>query len=905
VTDSPTDHKDEWHALATERVAALLGTRPAGLTASEAAERLDTSGPNSLQATKPPGVLSLFLQQLASPLVILLIIAAAVSLIAQHPVDAIVIALVVVLNAVIGTTQEWRAEEALEALRRLSAPHARVVRDDEVSVVDAADVVPGDVLLLETGDRVAADVRITEATELTIDESALTGESDPVEKYVAELDSATPLADRRNMAWTSTAVTAGRGLGIVVETGMQTVIGQIARDVQQTEREETPLQARLARLGVYIGIASVTAAISIFLFGIWRGIDVVEMLLFAVAAAVSAIPEGLPAIISVVLAVGVQRMSRREAIVRRLPAVETLGSTTVVCSDKTGTITRNQMTVVRMWTPAGTYRVEGDGFAPVGRILTDEDVPADLTAAEETGLRLQLEIGLLANNAVLQHDTDHWSVQGNPTDGALLVVAHKGGLRLDDYELRERRDEIPFTSSRKYAATLNTWDEGARLLVKGAPERLLAACTRVLVGDAVHALDSVARAEIQAANDDLAEQALRVVAAAYRDMPAQATGTDRADAEADLVFVGMWGLLDPPREEAIAAIASAHLAGIRVVMITGDHARTATAIAKRVGIVGPGDQVLSGEDLDALSDEDLRTRVARVAVYARVTSEHKLRIVSALKAQGETVAMTGDGVNDAPALKAADIGIAMGETGTEVAKEAADMVLADDNFATIIDAVEEGRVIFANLRRVVAFLMTTSSAEMLMLVAALVLGFPLPITAVMILWINLVTDGITGIPLGLEPKHSEVLRQPPRPPDEGVLTGVAVSRVVVLAIIAATGTLALFAWESQTKDLAHARTIAFTTLVAFEWFKSITWRTSNQSVFTVGLFSNRWLALVLAIAISLQLAAIYTPVGQLAFGTVPLSADEWARVIVVASTVLFLDEFGKLIRRWLARRASR
>lgn len=894
--DSPQGRTD-WHALPTDRVSESLRSRTQGLTHEEAAGRLAEVGPNVLDTAKPPGPLALLLKQLASPLIIMLIIAAGISLVAQHPVDAIVIGAVVVLNSVIGMLQEWRAEKALEALRSLSAPRARVVRAGDIQIIDASEVVPGDLLVLETGDRVAADVRLIETTELAVDESALTGESESAQKAATELDADVQLADRANMAWRSTAVTGGRGLGFAVETGMATVIGQIASAVQETERGATPLQERLTKIGTYIGVVAVAAAASVFLLGLLRGFAVIDMLLFAIATAVSAIPEGLPAVITVVLAVGVQRMSKRNAIIRSLPAVETLGSTTVVCSDKTGTITRNQMTVRRIWTSAGTYEVEGDGFEPEGSVLAAGGTEIDSGAMARPDLQLLLQVGMLANNAILQRGDDGWEVQGSPTDGALLVVARKAGIHAEEIEMaHERLDEIPFSSSFKYAATLNRWDGTSRLLVKGAPERLLAASTHVLRGDTVSELTDEQKEAIQAANDTLAGDALRVVAGAYRTL-SEHTRASRDLAESGLVFVGMWGLLDPPREEAIAAIASAQRAGIRVVMITGDHATTATAIAKRVGIVQHGEGTVDGERLDGMSDDELGSRVGRIAVYARVEPRHKLRIVDALKARGETVAMTGDGVNDAPALKTADIGIAMGLAGTEVAKEAADVVLADDNFATIIDAVEQGRVIFSNLRRAVAFLMTTSLGEVLTLVSALVLGFDLPVTAVMILWINLVTDGITGIPLGLEPKHADVLKLPPRPSAEGVVTRETATRIAALASVTAAGTLTLFAWELQTKDLAHAQTIAFTTLVAFEWFKSQTWRTANESLFRVGLFSNRWLVLALCVAVPLQLAAVYTPLGQLAFGTVPLSAEEWARVLAVASSVLILDEIGKMLRR--------
>ncbi|MCG2807123.1 MAG: HAD-IC family P-type ATPase, partial [Coriobacteriia bacterium] len=640
---------EQWHELSPKRVATILDTNLEGLSVAEAARRLQASGPNELQALDTPGPLSLFLKQLANPLIIMLLIAAGVSFLARHPVDGVVILLVVVFECVIGTVQEWRAERALEALEQLAAPHARVVRDAEVRIVDAADVVPGDVLQLETGDRIAADVRLVETAELAIDESAFTGESDPVEKRVAAVCAETPTPDRLNMAWASTTVTRGRGLGLVVETGMRTAIGRIAEDVQTTRREATPLQKRLGQLAVFMGFIAIGAAVAIFVLGMLRGFALVEMLLFAVAAAVSAVPEGLPAVVTVVLAAGVQRMSRRNAIIRRLPAVETLGSTTVVCSDKTGTITRNQMTVRRIWTGDGAYRLEGDGFEPVGAILDDSDVLVDLETAGPSGLRLLLLIGLLANNAILELEGSEWKVQGNPTDGALLVAGHKAHLHLEELEVEhERLDEIPLSSTHKYAATLHEWDGAPRLLVKGAPERLLKASTHLLAGDGPRELTDALRSTILQASDELAGQGLRVIAGACRDLRDDASDANRDDAESDLVFVGMWGLLDPPRDDAITAIAAARRAGMRVVMITGDHASTAMAIARAVGIADHDEQAVSGEDLDAMSDSDLEARVGSVSVYARVEPEHKLRIVTALKSLGETVAMTGDGVNDAP-----------------------------------------------------------------------------------------------------------------------------------------------------------------------------------------------------------------------------------------------------------------
>ena len=684
-----------WHFFSADEVLERQESSASGLSVEEAARRLEEYGPNALSAEGGVSILELVLKQLKSPLIYLLVAASLISLWADHYVDAAVIAAIIIINTLIGVSQEWRAEKTLEALRKMAAPRARVLRDGDAEMVPAAEVVVGDILLLETGDRVAADARLLDTTELQIDESALTGESEPVSKSEETFDEGTALADRRNMAWSSTSVTDGRGKGIVVATAMNTIIGEIAGDVQSTGRSETPLQRRLHSLGVYIGIGAVLLASVIFGIGITRGEELYEMLLFSVAAAVSAIPEGLPAVISVVLALGVQRMAERGAIVRRLPAVETLGSTTVICSDKTGTIMRNEMTVTRVWAGGVRFRFTGEGFAPEGDLLTDDEdsVGEDATGVAEVG-RL-LELGCLANNAALEQDEGRWRVEGNPTEGALLAAAQKRDITPSLLDERVKRlDEIPFSSKHKYQATLDSVDGETILHVKGAFERVLEFSDSVLIDGQERPLDDRMRSEIEAAAQTFAEDALRVVAGGYR-RAGDTDGADRGDAESSLVFVGLWGLLDPPRPDAVEAIRVAHGAGISVKMITGDHATTAAAIGRKAGILAEGEEVVTGLELDEMDDDELAHRVRDIAVFARVTPAHKLRIVRALKEHDEIVAMTGDGVNDAPALKQADIGVAMGITGTEVAKEASDMVLTDDDFATIVAAVEHGRVIFS------------------------------------------------------------------------------------------------------------------------------------------------------------------------------------------------------------------
>ncbi len=894
--DAKATH-DLWHTQSEQELIQKVGSGEQGLQTAEVRHRLEQFGRNALEAEEAVSVVKLVAKQLHSPLIYLLLGAAALSLATGHAIDAAVIAGVVLLNTILGASQEYKAGRALGALRELAAPHAKVIRDGRQVEILAEEIVPGDILVLETGDLVGADARVIQAIELHTNESALTGESEPVHKTPGVLETDRSLAELENMVWMSTAVTAGRGRAVVVGTGMNTELGRIAGQVRQAGREQTPLQRRMARLGVLLGVAGVGLAVLIFLLGLLRGYELVEMLLFAVAVAVSAIPEGLPAVISVTLALGVQRMARRNAIIRRLPAVETLGSTTVICSDKTGTITRNEMTVTALWTPAGAYVVTGSGIEPTGEVHPQGRPDQDGQLNDD--MRALLRIGLLCNNASLARREDGWAIRGTPTEGAILIAAHKARLDVEALvEGQPRLAEVPFSSEHKYMATLHSTEAGGTVaMVKGAPDRLLAFCTHVLIEGQTVELTEARRAEIEAANEHFAGQALRVVAGAIRPMAEASEELRREDVEEGLVFVGMWGLVDPPRPEAIQAVADAQGAGIRVVMITGDHAVTAQAIASQAGIISDDNgEVLTGRDIDGMPPEQLQERVKSVSVFARVSPAHKLQILQALKANGEIVAMTGDGVNDAPALKGADIGVAMGRSGTEVAKEAADMVLADDDFATIVHAVEDGRVTFANLQRVVFFLITTNLGEVITLAAALVIGLPLPLTAIMILWINLVTDGACTVPLGVEPKHWDVLKQPPRPPTAGLLGMKLIRRMLILAPLMAAGTLGLFAYELYAGSAKHAQTVAFTTLAAFQWFHALNARTNYVSILSVGLMSNLWLWLGIGAAIVLQLLVVYTPFGQLLFGTEPLGALDWLLIVAVSSLILIVDEILKRLK---------
>ena len=864
----------DWHSMDMQKLWEKSGCGETGLSSDEVVERLERYGKNTMETPEGTSPLKLLIKQVHNPLIYLLAGAAALSFATGHSIDAAVIGTVIILNTILGAVQEFKADRALEALHRMAAPHAQVLRESGPATIPSEEIVPGDVLLLSTGDRVPADARVFTSSELHVDESALTGESEPVHKTPEAVDRDTQPADRRNMVWMSSAVTGGNGRAVVVATGMDTQLGGIAGTVRATERGQTPLQKRLSRLGLVLGLSGIALSAVILGLGLLQGHPLGEMALFAVAVAVSAIPEGLPAVISVTLALGVQRMARRNAVVRTLPAVETLGSTTVICSDKTGTITRNKMTVTRAWTFSNSIEVSSDGFSDVS--LEDE-------------LSWLMRTGALASNATVDGDG---SSSGSPTEKAIVTAVEKGGGSVS--EIRNdfpRKHEIPFSSQHKYMAVLNG---GERLIasVNGAAERVLGFCSEIMVEGGPVCLTPEHRRKVEDAIESLGEKGLRVLAGAFREIPGDTGSIDRSDVESGMVFTGLWGMVDPPRPEAVEAVADARSAGIRVVMITGDHAVTARAIASSAGIASVSDRVITGEDLDGMDDEELDTVSPVVSVYARVSPQHKLRILQSLKRLGEIVAMTGDGVNDAPALKGADIGVSMGRSGTEVAREASDMILTDDDFATIVHAVEEGRRIFSNLRRVAFFLITTNLGEILTLAAGLVLGMPLPLTAVMILWINLVTDGACTIPLGMEPGHGNALLQKPRPPSEGILGGGFLKRVFIMAPIMALGTLFLFHRELSGGEV-HARTMAFGTLAAFQWFQALNMRSLTSSVFSVGFFRNRWLWGGILASVALQVLATQTAFGQSVFKVEALSMMNWLTIAAVASSVFIVDEILK------------
>ena len=914
-----------------EEVVAELGSNPRlGLGSEEARARLGRYGPNELEAEKPVPAWQRFLAQFRDTLVILLLVATAVSVIlwiferdSALPYEGLAIFAIVLLNGVLGYVQESRAERAVAALRAMSAAEASVVRDGERRSIPAAELVPGDVILIEEGDTIPADARLVESTALSASEASLTGESLPVHKEVRAIEEEVGLGDRTNMVFSGTAATYGRGRAVVTATGMDTELGKVAGLLRRTEEEATPLQKELDRTGKLLGavvlvIAAVIVATILLVEGVRDPAAIFDVLILGVALAVAAVPEGLPAIVTAVLAIGVQRMARRNAIVRRLPAVETLGSATVIASDKTGTLTRNEMTVRTVVTANGRADLGGTGYAPEGDLRRDGRPVDDALRAE---VERVLRAADLANNAALSHTDGRWSVQGDPTEGALIVAARKVGLSPETLESRfERVGEVPFSSERKLMSTVHRDAEKPERLVafaKGAPDVLLPRCSHEISGDGARPLSDRRRDEIRGTNETLAAEAFRTLGVAFRSLPPETLdGEVDERIEEGLVFLGLVGMIDPPREEVKVAVDLAKGAGIRPMMITGDHPKTAAAIAAELDI-SDGGRAITGAELERLDDAQLEREVRETPVYARVNPEHKLRIVKALQGNGQVVAMTGDGVNDAPALKTADIGVAMGITGTDVSKEAADMVLTDDNFASIVAAVEEGRSIFANIQKFLRYLLSSNIGEVFtmffgVLLAGLIgleaggAAVALPLLATQILWINLVTDGPPALALGLDPADRAVMDRPPRPQGSGVITRRMWAGIAFVGLVMAAGTLFVLDYALPggfipgSGDLPYARTMAFTTLMLFQLFNVLNARSDEQSAFH-GLFDNPWLWAGVLLSLLLQFLVVYAPPLQPAFGTVGLSAGDWLLCAAVASSVLWLREFSKLVLRAVAR----
>ncbi len=887
------------HGLAGHEVVLLLETdRQRGLTAAEASRRLHQFGPNELPQTQTAGPLRRFLRQFQHPLIYVLIAAGTITLALGAVVDSVVIFGVVLINSVIGFLQESKAEGALDALRATVRTEARVVRDGQARTAMSEELVPGDLVIVEAGDKVPADLRLLDHAELQVDESALTGESVPVVKDEVVLPPDTAVADRRNMLYSATLVTHGTGSAIVVATGAQTELGEIHRLVGDADTLDTPLTRKLAWFSKVLTVVILALAALTFLIGLWRGENATEMFTAAVALAVGAIPEGLPAAVTVTLAIGMSRMARQRAVIRRLPAVETLGSTTVICTDKTGTLTENEMTVRQVWSDGGALHLSGSGYSTNGQLVDDTGTPVD-TATNEA-LRWTLLAGALCNDAQLSERDGGWQMVGDPTEGALLIAAAKSGLNVD----LERRGlpriaTVPFSSDRQYMASLHraAANDPCFVLAKGATERIVALCGAQM--DATGAERPLDRDDVLATAESMAEGGLRVLATA-RGRLQDVREFDEDMLLGCLVLTGLQGMHDPPRAAATAAIAACHTAGIDVKMITGDHAGTARAIAEQVGVidVDHGGPVLLGTDLNELEGAAYAAAVESARVFARVSPAQKLRLVEALQERGHVVAMTGDGVNDAPALRQADIGVAMGHAGTEVAKEAADMILTDDDFATIEGAVEEGRGVFDNLTKFIVWTLPTNMAEGLVILVAILLGAALPISPVQILWINMTTAVALGLMLAFEPKEPGIMTRPPRDPRRPLLTGALVVRILLVSALLVGGSWWLFEWESANgASLAEARTVAVNVFVVVEAFYLFSCRSLTHAAWSIGLFSNRWVLVGVACQAIGQLAITYLPAMNELFGTAPIPGAAWLRILAVALLASLVVGFDKRLRR--------
>jgi Ca2+-transporting ATPase len=878
----------QWYQMDPQTcVERLKSSAIAGLSEQEARERIARHGLNKLEDEERINLFTLALHQFTSPLIAILLVAGLVTFLLGEVADTLVIMAVVLLNAVIGFTQEYKAEESVRALKNLVVSKARVLRDGREHEVPSTELVPGDIVLLTSGDRVPADLRLIRTIELRVDEAMLTGESLPAEKHNQPLaeDKLIP-GDQINMAFMGTAVVNGRARGVVTATGAATLLGGIAGDVREIGAVKAPIQEKIERFAKAVGVYVLIASGGLFVIGLLLGGSVKEMFMTAVAAAVATIPEGLPIVVTIAMAVGVGRMARHNAIVRKLPAVETLGSTTVICSDKTGTLTKNEMTVTLLHDGERVSEATGSGYDLEGEIHRD-GLPVNL--AEEERLARLLRIGLLCNESDVYEEEGNWRVDGDPTEGALIVAAMKGGLDPEGERAAwPQIGMIPFESERGYMATLHEHETGRTIFVKGAPEKVLEMC----------ALDEAEREATLRRAGEFAAQGLRVLAHAWKEAAPESVELAHGDLEGGLTLAGLQGMIDPPRPEVIEAVRGCKRAGIRVVMITGDHAVTARAIAAELGIAAADAPTLTGRELEGMSDDELYRRVDEVSVYARVAPEHKLRITRQLAARGEIVAMTGDGVNDAPALKAAHIGIAMGKGGTDVAKEASDMVLTDDNFASIFQAVREGRVVFDNLRKVTFFLIPTGIAAILSIIATMIFGVPIPYVPAQLLWINLVTNGLQDVAMAFEPGEKGILDRPPRDPKEGLMSRLLIERTLLVGGTIAAGVVYTFMTALNSgESLEHARTVAVTTMVLFQFFQAWNSRSETESVFRINLLSNPFLFVALIAAFFAQLAVLYVPALQWLFRTVPLSAGEWMEVIVVASSVLVVVEMDKWLRR--------
>jgi len=873
----------KYHAQPVQEVLSHIKSDLHGLSISEAEIRLERHGPNKLREEGGVSPTSIFLGQFKSILIIILILAALISGLVLHEyLDMYVILIIVVLNAVIGFVQEYRAEKAVEALKKMVSPSATVLRDGAERRIDASHLVPGDIVIINGGDRVPADCRLIEVANLKVDEAPLTGESTPVTKNTEPVNPEATIHEMANMVFMGTYASYGRGLAVVTGTGMDTEFGKIAGMIQAVQQEDPPLKKKTERLGRQLGVIALTGCIAVFFVNHFSGISLVSSFMTAMSLAISAIPEGLPTVLIITLSLGAQRMARSNAIVRRLASVETLGTTTIICSDKTGTITRNEMTVRQIRVNGRSIQVSGTGYTPEGEFMENGKT---IDPLRRRGVELLLRVGYLCNDAKLGHDEELGIyLIGDPTEGALLTAALKAGLDPVELDRIHRRVwEAPFDSTRKRMTTIHeSSGEGRLACVKGAPEVLLGLCDRVIESSEERLLTMDDRARVTEAVDEMAEAALRVLAFAYKKVDEKAEYLVE-EVESGLVFVGLVGMIDPPRDEVSNAIRVCKKAGIRPVMITGDHELTAIAIAREVGIMDGGGEALTGAELESMTEAELMSHVDLVSVYSRVSPEHKVRVAQALKARGNIVAMTGDGVNDAPAIKSADIGIAMGIKGTDVTKEAADMVLADDNFATIVKAVESGRVIYDNIRKFMRFLVSSNFDEMLVISSFALAGLPLPLLPVMILWLNLITDGGPAVALSMDVPTEDLMARPPRDPRHGVLHGMwlFIAAYVVLQSGTTAGTF-LWKYVYQGSSLDAARTAAFIQACMFELVVVFNCRSEKYNAFRAGLLSNRYLVASVLVGGVLTVSLCYVPLFQRVFHTVPLGTVDWLWIVGTA-----------------------
>ena len=890
----------EWYQKSPEEVAESLETSLTdGLSSESARSKLETFGHNELKEQEGKSFLQKLISQFSDFLILILIAAALISVFVGEAKDAIVIMSIVIVNALLGLYQEGKAEKALEALKKMASPTAKVLRDGNPKEIPSSQLVPGDLVILETGDIIPADLRLVESSNLKVEEASLTGESVPVEKRAQEKYSTeVSLGDRHNMAYMSTIITYGRGKGIVVETAEGTEIGKIAAMIQTFEEEATPLQKKLNQMGKVLGLTTIAVCVAVFGIGLLQGREVLEMFMISISLAVAAIPEGLPAIVTIVLAIGMNKMVERNAIVKKLLAVETLGATSVICTDKTGTLTQNEMTVVKVLADNKLIEVEGIGYEPAGDFKLEGSA---ITTDDSSGLKLLLTIAALANDAKLDNSSGMYRIIGDPTEGALVTLAGKAGM--DSVELNykyKRIEEIPFDSERKMMTTFHDMpnDEGVSSFTKGAPDIIIRKCNRLILNGRVQEFTPELKSEVLKINSDLSRSALRVLAFAFKEYASLPTDPSPDKNESDMIFVGLTGMIDPPRPEARDAIALCKKAGVNAIMITGDYKETAFAIAKDLGMAESEDQAMMGEMLNGISDEELQEVVKNTKVFARVSPEHKVRIVSALRANGDIAAMTGDGVNDALAIKKADIGVSMGITGTDVAKNTAEMILTDDNFASIVAAVEEGRIIFSNIKKFVYFLLSCNIGEILLVFTSILMNLPVPLLPIQLLWLNLVTDSFPALALGVEKGEPDIMNQPPRNPDEAILDKRMLVGVSFQAIAVAAASLSAYLLSLRMyglENIEEARTITFATLIVAELLRAYSSRSQKYTLLKIGVFSNKSMVYATLGAFMLLLAVIYIPFMNGIFYTFPLTFVDWEIVLSFAFIPLVVGELTKVV----------